>query len=128
MNTPLQPLQAFVIGKAASPFAAEQYVSHCQRCPYMAGYTIKGQLVKGVYVIPKTLTWWLDLLQKYPKQVGMENIAVFISEELEADSPWSRGQTSPSLEKSPCGIQCSTCPQYRDRCSGCPSTRFYQPE
>ena len=128
LSTPLHPLQALVIGKAASPIAARQYANHCERCPYTASHTVKGYLVKGVYVIPETLTWWLELLQKYPKQVGMENIAVFISEELEAASPWSRGQTTPALGQSPCGAQCSACPEYRDRCSGCPSTRDYHPE
>lgn len=115
---------AILTGGAASVSAASEHVARSASCPYAASYTQEGELVKAVFVLPAEKESWIHV-EDQPELLGLEWVEVVTSKEVNTESPWSRGEVQPVLKVSPCGSKCEGCPQYRERCQGCPATVFY---
>lgn len=123
--TPLKPVSMLLIGKASSAGAAQQYAARNQLCPYVASLVCKGQMIRGLFVIPEALKGHVEFLPHNPERLGMEQVAVFFSRDIKTTSPWSSGKVRPSGDESPCGSSCLDCKSYRSSCPGCPATDHY---
>ncbi|MFO7743668.1 MAG: prenyltransferase/squalene oxidase repeat-containing protein [Anaerolineae bacterium] len=111
---------------SATPQRAQRLAEIFRPCPYCASFAIAGCAVMGLYVFPPHHRWWLESIEDLPREtLGLERAEVFFARQVAATSPWSRGEVQPVLEKGPCGADCRECPNYRQKCSGCPGTRHY---
>lgn len=124
MNT-FPSLCAVLVGNAPTAEQAAQFSTQSQHCPYVAHYSSTGRLIVGVFVIPTQKRWWLDIPPQRPELLGMERIEVFFAQDIKATSAWSRGETRPEANNTPCGTDCGACPYYRTQCEGCPVTTYY---
>lgn len=113
---------AILIGNAASPNQAQDLASRSRKCPYAAAYTSVGNTVIGVFALPASKRWWIEIPQENPELLGLQKAAVFITNWISVDSPWSKGMVHPLFASAPCGTNYAGCPQYRSRCRGCPAT------
>lgn len=94
-----------------------------QSCPYTVVCTACRGYVWSHFRLPENHLWWLEATEKDPiDTVGLESVELFFPEKLKGESEFSRGETSPMLEISPCKSYCPECPLYRTRCEGCPAT------
>jgi len=95
-------------------------------CPYMVSCSTCGGYVWSHFRLPENHLWWLEATEKDPAStVGLESIELLFPEKPTGESEFSRGETSPTLEISPCKSYCPECPLYRTRCEGCPTTVHY---
>lgn len=95
-------------------------------CPYTVTCSTCGGYVWSHFRLPENHLWWLEAAEKDPAgTVGLESIELLFPEKLTGESEFSRGETSPTLEISPCKSYCPECPLYRTRCEGCPATVHY---
>jgi hypothetical protein len=116
-----------LLGKAPHSEKAEYIVEHGKNCPYCAYYISIDTLIMGLFVMPADHVTWLTFLQEHPEVMGLDDAEVFLTQNIQASSPWSRGEVSPVLETAPCDSPpCVTCPQYLQDCTGCPATVYYQ--
>jgi hypothetical protein len=115
-----------LLGEAPTPAVAAAIAHTYRQCPYCVCYVSAGRTVVGVFSLPPDRRWWLEWAATDPKgTLGLSRAEVFFAEAIEASSPWSRGEAQPNLEQAPCGANCRKCPEYRERCQGCPGTRDY---
>ena len=121
MPDSMKMVTGILLGTASSEARAVEIVDRFRSCPYVCLYASSGVTVVGVYGIPESKRWWLKWPEKRPEAVGLDNAAVFLTDSLLASSPWMRGEVEPS-DETPCRARCADCPEYRGRCSGCPST------
>jgi hypothetical protein len=126
-NQTCDAISAVMVAVAASPEKAQQAMPFTRACPYLATCSAVGNTMVSLFILPPSKRWWVEMPQENPDLIGMQKVVVYISEELLASSPWSRGEVEPVLEISPCRSNCQICPQYRNPCSGCPATIHYQP-
>lgn len=94
-------------------------------CPYCVLYYCSDDTVVGVFSIPLSRRWWLELLEKEPNVAGLTKAEIFFTEKVDTQSPWSLGQVIAEMDKAPCGTDCVTCKLYQKECEGCPFTRYY---
>jgi hypothetical protein len=119
------PLCAIHFGRAETETQARETAGMMKNCPYTVMYISMGIDVVGVLVLPESKKWWVDL-QNNPELLGLSSLQVFFYSRADMHSPWSLGLVQPELAAPPCGSLCSTCPNYLDKCQGCPASRFYQ--
>lgn len=109
-----------------TPQRAERLAEIFCPCPYCASFAIAGGTVMGLYVLPADHGWWLEAIEERPQEtLGLERAEVLFARHFTATSPWSRGEVQPIGEKGPCGAACPECPNYRQKCPGCPATQYY---
>ena len=123
-----QALTAVLLGNAPSTEAAAAIARQMQGCPYVASYRSHGDMVIGVFALPPEKRWWIELPQERPELLGLERVAVFVTEQVHAKSPWTAGAVQATADTAPCGSDCRSCPQYGERCNGCPATVHYVAE
>jgi hypothetical protein len=116
---------AVVMGRAENAEKACHLAESSRSCPYVAMYEAKGRMVVGVFVLPPAKQEWIEYPAHHPELLDLEEAEVVITDQIKAESAWSRGEVLPVAEKAPCGTDCSSCPQYPDHCSGCPATIYY---
>jgi hypothetical protein len=121
-------LCAVLLGNAGTAERAAAFARTSQHCPYVAHYTSADRLVVGVFVLPRSKRWWIEMPQAQPELLGLERVEVHVTDRVAASSPWSRGKVAPVLGLAPCKTDCGTCPQYGERCAGCPATTYYERE
>ncbi len=115
-----------LLGEASTATKATRLAGCYRPCPYCVSFSSAGRAVIGVFALPPEQRWWLEEIEKRPGEtLGLDRAEAFFARQVEATSPWSRGEVEPSGELSPCGSDCSSCPAYRERCPGCPATRHY---
>lgn len=125
MGKPENAICAVLLGNASSEERASQAAANMQGCPYVVQYNAVGKLVTGVFALPAEKRWWIEGPEQEPQLLGMERVRVFITEEIEAESPWLRGELQPVLELTPCESDCRECSYYGKPCSGCPASVFF---
>ena len=113
---------AVLIGNAESEGKAREFATKSSTCPYVATVTSAGRLVVGVFAMPADKRWWIEVPQDRPELLGLEKVAVFVTDRIEATSLWTRGDVRPDQKIAPCGSDCGTCPELCERCGGCPAT------
>jgi hypothetical protein len=119
-------LVGVILGKAPSPAKATAIAEAYGGCPYSVVLTTAGTLVIGVYSLPPEHHWWLQRLEDDPKgTLGLEGAEVLFTTEIEAYSPWTRGEVKSELELAPCGADCADCHEYLRICGGCPATTYH---
>jgi hypothetical protein len=119
-------LVGILIGETPSSEKTKSIARYYSDCPYCAVYADAGTTVIGVFVLPESHRWWLEMVEKDPKgTVGLLHADVFFTQKVNASSPYSRGEVTPDKEQSPCGTRCERCPWYRVTCEGCPATRYF---
>lgn len=125
-DTTRQALTAVLLGNASSADHAAEMAGQMQGCPYVTTYRAEGAMVIGIFALPPDKRWWIELTQERPELLGLERVAVLVTERVRADSPWTVESVQPVAERAPCGSDCPACPQYGDRCAGCPATVHYE--
>ena len=121
------PLVCVLLGKAPTPAKAALMANRYQQCHYCVSFVSADTMIVAVYTIPSGHRWWLEWVEKQPQEtLGLERAEVFFARQIQASSPWSRGQVEAKLEQGPCGANCQECPLYRKECAGCPATRHYE--
>ncbi|MBU7030970.1 MAG: hypothetical protein HXS53_00440 [Theionarchaea archaeon] len=116
-----------LIGEAPTSENAENIVNHGKKCPYSAHYMSIDTLIMGLFVMPSDHTPWLTYLEDHPDVMGLNRAEVFLTKNVQASSPWSRGEVNPLLERAPCDSPpCTGCPLYTKECNGCPATVYYR--
>ncbi len=121
MSDNVKAVTGVLLGTASSEARAADIVDRFQSCPYVSLYASSGRTVVGVFGIPESKRWWLEWPETQPEVVGLDTAAVFLADRLIAPSPWT-GDEVVACDSAPCGADCGDCPEYRGRCSGCPST------
>ena len=122
-----RPITGILLGQAPSEREAESIASLFGGCPYCAFSRSLVKTTLQLFSIPSGHRWWLEAIQDAPKKIlGLDQAAVFFVDSLIVETPWARGDTKPLLSTAPCGADCSTCPFYKEKCPGCPSTRYYK--
>ncbi len=119
------PLCAILVGSAPTEQEAAAMAAQMQNCPYVAVYTTSGCGVMGMFVLPESKRWWIQIPEEQPDRIGLQKAAVFFAEHVYATSPWARGTVKPEQTSAPCGAECDACPHYHTPCDGCPATRYY---
>jgi hypothetical protein len=109
-----------LVGTASCEARALDIVNRFGPCPYVSLFASSGRTVAGVYGIPQSRSWWLEWADERPEVLGLDDAAVLMTERLIAPSPWTQHEVKP-CDEPPCGAGCVECPEYRGRCSGCPS-------
>jgi hypothetical protein len=122
-----EQLCAVLVGSAPTSEKAEAVARNSQGCPYVAFYAAADRMVVAVFALPRSKRWWIEYPQEHPELLGLERVVVHVTDRIEPSSPWTRGDVTPTLSMAPCGTDCERCPQYRDRCSGCPATTYDLP-
>ncbi len=116
------------LGKAANAQIAEQKKANMVDCPYVTYYEPLGDQIYAFFTIPENHRWWLTMLEDQPELLGLEAVRVgFMDQLIEKgpSSPWSRGETKPVLDRTPCDCFCPECGQYQKNCEGCPASKAY---
>lgn len=116
------------IGKAANAQIAERKQANMVECPYVSFYEVKENHIFALFVIPEHHRWWLTMLVEQPDLLGLEAVRISFIEEMIHEGPssqWSRGESEPTLNLTPCGCFCPECTQYQKNCEGCPSSSAY---
>lgn len=116
---------AILVGKAPDQNKARSLVLASESCPYVALYTAKEDTIIAVFTLPKSQSNWIAYPDVKPKFLELEPIATILTEQIQASSPWSRGEVKPEAYETPCQKRCDKCPRYRTSCDGCPATIFY---
>lgn len=115
-----------LLGESKSVNSAKLIVDTYKKCPYCITYINKGRTVIGIFNFPYDHKWWLEWVESNPEEtLGLKSVEIFFAKGARLESPWSLGEVKSVLDKASCGAICSTCFQYKDRCEGCPSTKFY---
>jgi hypothetical protein len=120
-------LHVVLLGRASDVLQADEICRISQGCPYVSAYHSSGSTVTGLFALPASKRWWIELPAQQPELMGLEKIELFFPQQAEYSSPWARSEVQPVLQEAPCGSHCNKCPQYQERCSGCPATIFYIP-
>lgn len=119
-------LVGVLLGETFTPTKAALIADNYRQCPYCVSYVSVGCTVIGVFSLPPDHRWWLEWVTEHPEEtLGLKRAEVFFTQQIEASSPWTRGDVKPHLEQAPCGTDCRECPRYHKECEGCPSTRHY---
>jgi hypothetical protein len=120
-------LMAVLVGTAPTPARAKLIADTYRKCPYCACYTNAAATVIGVFSMPSDRRWWMEWVADQPEGLlGMTKGEVFFADEIQASSPWSRGEVHAIEERAPCGAACKNCEKYGHECQGCPATRSYR--
>jgi hypothetical protein len=115
-----------LLGESKSVNRAKLIVDTYKECPYCVIYINKDRTVIGVFNFPYDHKWYLEWTLSNPEEtLGLKRVEIFFAKGLRLESSWSLGEVKSVLDKAPCGASCSSCFQYKDRCEGCPSTKFY---
>lgn len=114
---------AILLGMAATKEAAGELNRLSSTCPYVANTCTNGPLTTGVYVLPEEKRWWIEIPAQQPHLLGLDKAWLVYANCPEASSPWSRGEVMAEMEETPCKSDCSSCPHYETKCSGCPAWR-----
>lgn len=115
-----------LLGQSKSVNKAKIIADAYKECPYCITYISKNRTVIGVFNFPLEHKWWLEWAESNPEEtLGLKCVEIFFSKGIDAESPWSLGKVEPILDEAPCGAICSSCFQYKDKCEGCPATKFY---
>lgn len=115
---------AVLVGTAPHKAGADHASTWFQHCPYAVTCTSTGRIIVALFCLPPSKRWWLELPQENPELLGLVQLAVFFTDQVDVSSPWSRGAVQPTSQIAPCGTDCDPCPQYRRRCEGCPATVY----
>jgi hypothetical protein len=122
----MAPLVGVLLGEAPTSAKAQRLADIFQPCPYCVSCTSARRTVIGVFTLPPDHGWWLEGIAEQPEEtLGLKRAEVFFTQQIEASSPWTRGEVKPKLERAPCGTDCRECPWYPQECEGCPATLHY---
>lgn len=117
---------SLVLGVADTQKNATKIAKMFHSCPYCTDFMSKKGFAIGVFVIPANHKWWLEYVQKKPRETfGFSKAAVFFTDPMGITSPWSRGEVQSLAELASCGTNCRKCNSYKTRCEGCPGTKCY---
>jgi hypothetical protein len=120
------PLCGIVIGEAKDQAEAERIATTFRDCPYCAQLAALDKLVNFVFFIPEEQRWWLEFVEKAPKDTfSLERARVFFVEGLTPPRSLKEKLPEPRLAEAPCGARCDRCPSYKD-CLGCPATIYFK--
>lgn len=97
-----------------------------RECPHVVSmYTVRGdeERVFIVFALPPERLWWVTMQSERPQVIGARSVELTF-----LDNAWPSQLYLPASVREgspPCGAKCETCPQYKKRCSGCPSSSMY---
>lgn len=121
MNT----LVSLLLGET-TPSKARSLAEVYSHCPYCVSFSNSDGTVVGLFAIPGDQRWWLEWVVEHPQEtLGLQRAEVFFARQVEASSPWSRGEVQAILKQAPCGANCPECTLYRGKCPGCPATQYF---
>lgn len=119
-------LLGILLGNSPTAMKASSIAETYGECPYCVSFTSAGRTVIGVFSLPADHQWWLEWAVDDPENtLGLDRAEVFFTQGIEASSPWTLGNVTPSSQKAPCGAECSDCSKYGKGCEGCPATLYY---
>jgi|GEM_PF-446556 len=117
-----------LVGEAPTEEAARRIAEVYSPCPFVYFMGAFGNLVVGIFFLPRWRDWWLRTISTNPAvTLGLKKAAVYVTE-----SPAFPAYMEPRLpetreERSPCGANCAECSRYLKECPGCPaSSRFHK--
>ena len=120
-------ITGILLGEAPRENAAESIASLFAGCPYCVFSTSFAKTTLQLFSLPSGHRWWLEAIQNAPKKIlELNQATVFFVDSLTAETPWTRGDTKPILPAASCGADCSKCSFYKEKCPGCPATRYYK--
>ncbi len=114
-----------LIGEAPSAEFAARIAEQYKVCPHVHFIAAFGTMLVGVWYLPETKRWWLEMVAAHPQvSLGLLRAAVYRSERPSYPEAPLR-QTSPaSGPLAPCGSDCRVCDRAsadEARCPGCPA-------
>jgi hypothetical protein len=119
-------LVAVLLGQAPTGAEAGRLAKRYCVCPYCVSLTANGNTIIGLYKVPQDHRWWLEWVVDHPSEtLGLKCAELFFAQQITAASPWSRGAVVAEQDRAPCGADCQECQVYRQKCDGCPATRYY---
>jgi len=115
-----------LLAEGASPAVANYVAQQYRVCPYVHFIGSFGSTLLGVWYLPESQRWWLELVAENPQlTLGLVRAAVFRSD-MASPEPADRTLEveDTDAETCPCGSDCRACDRF-DVCSRCPATAFY---
>ena len=126
MNTEEKLICALLSGEAKTKEKAKHLAESYQNCPYINFIATKEKQLFATYFLPERQKWWIETIEEKPREtIGLEKAKVTIIENVYCPKQLKMRLPEKSMNISPCGSKCETCPYY-ERCSGCPATVFYK--
>ena len=117
---------SLVLGVADTQEKTTKIAKCYHSCPYCTFFMSEKELAIGVFVIPANHKWWLEYVQKKPRETfGFSKAVVSFTDPMGITSPWSRGEAQSLAELAPSCANCRKCNSYKTRCEGCPATKHY---
>ncbi|MGD8506567.1 MAG: hypothetical protein PVF15_07895 [Candidatus Bathyarchaeota archaeon] len=117
---------ALLSGKAETRKKARYLAERYANCPYVSLIATKENMLFATYFLPERQRWWIETIEKKPKEtIGLENAKVIFLEDVFYPEQMKMQLPDEPQKISPCKSTCEVCPYY-EKCSGCPATTFYK--
>lgn len=118
---------AYFEGKVQYTKEVKEFILRYKNCPHLYFLAHEDKKIVGLFLLPEEQHWWIEFVEKNPgeKTFGFEKIKVTYYKDISYPERLVLQEQSSELEISPCGSNCSKCPQY-DRCLACPATKYYK--
>jgi hypothetical protein len=117
-----------LIGEAANPEIAGRIAEQYAGCPYVHFISPFGNSVVGIWYLPESQRWWLELVAEQPMlTLGLQRAAVYRTEHPAFPKSFEIRQGFDGSERALCGAMCPEC-ERAGACSHCPGCASYDPE
>ena len=126
-NVEERPRCYLLVGEAPTEEAARRIAEVYAPCPFVYFMGSFGNMVVGVFFMPRWRDWWLRAISTDPEvTLGLRKAVVYVT-----DSPAFPAYMEPRVpeeraERSPCGANCAECARYLKECPGCPASSHYR--
>jgi hypothetical protein len=121
-----------LIGEAPSAEFAARLAEQYKGCPHVHFIAAFGTMLVGVWYLPETKRWWLEMVAAHPQiSLGLLRAAVYRTERPSYPEAPLRRPVPTSGPLAPCGSDCRVCDRAsagEAQCPGCPSLMGDEPE
>jgi hypothetical protein len=114
-----------LIAEAPAPVVAERIAAQYGDCPYVHFIAAFGQMLIGVWYLPETQRFWLEMVAEEPRlTLGLARATVYRTDHPAYPEALGVRVGDERSDAAPCGSDCRECERW-DVCRRCPATHQY---